>query len=180
MPHFAAPSSLFDFLVYWMHVPYSVMAVHVTRIYEGVHGITRQDWYLLASLAALGELSPSELAEKSDLDRSHASRALKSLREKGLVERKQLPNDRRHATVHLTAQGKALYERVFKDVAAYNAALVKDLSEDDQRALGRFLKQIHSTAVALNQPQTRLGAIDRRRGGSRRQWEQATRTRGIE
>jgi DNA-binding MarR family transcriptional regulator len=53
--------------------------------------------------------APSHIATATGLQRSNLSTVLKALEEKGLVERRPDPNDRRGVIVHRTEYGKANY-----------------------------------------------------------------------
>lgn len=167
-PDLAHPVDIFDFVVYRLHLPYAVLSTHVTGIYEGAFGITRQEWYVLALLAALGELSPTQLADRSAMNLPLTSKTLHSLREKKLIQRETPGADRRRALICLTEAGRALYGSVYEHVAAYNAALVSELTNAECHQLAALLERLHKRALALSREQPAIGAINRRAGGSRR------------
>ena len=134
------------------------------RVCEGEFGIPRREWRLLAVLGEAGELQPSELATRAELDRARTSRALAGLQAKGLVERHAVASDRRLARVALTQLGSALHSRMLPRVAAINAAVLTRLTDDDVVALDGLLSALQRQATLL------LGAsawpkADRRRGG---------------
>ena len=175
LPELRAPRSLLDLVNYQMHSIEAVNASGVTRICEGEYGITRREWRFIGLLAALGRLSPSDLALRAGLDRSRTSKALMPLLAKGLIERQVRAGDRRSALVALTPAGQALYARIFPRVQKINTELLAALSDDDVNTLARLLNTLRRRAVSLQQAE-RIGAIaDRRHGGSRRTWERAPR-----
>jgi DNA-binding MarR family transcriptional regulator len=62
--------------------------------------------------------APSHIASATGLQRSNLSTVLKTLEEKGLVERLPDPNDRRGVIVHRTEYGKDNYALVRQEWAA--------------------------------------------------------------
>lgn len=158
------PQSLGDLLIYRLGRLYATAGAMTLRVCEGEFGIPRREWRLLAVLGEAGELQPSELATRAELDRARTSRALTALQAKGLVERRVVASDRRLARVRLTAQGQALHARMLPRVAAINGAILGPLDDERVSALDELLVALQLQATQL------LGAsvwpkADRRRGG---------------
>lgn len=147
---------------------FALSGAPVVRMLEGLHGITRREWRLLAWLAETGPLSPSALAEASQLDRARTSRAIGNLADKNLVSRTADAKDPRRAVVSITPAGQALYARLFPDVAALNAQLVAVLDDDELQVLDTALQKITLQARALNQQVAAEIKVQRHAGGSRR------------
>lgn len=175
VPELRHPRSILDLVNYQMHLIEAVNASNVTRICEGEFGITRREWRFIALLAALGEMAPSDLALRAGLDRSRTSKALMPLLAKKLIERRSQPGDRRRATVGLTAEGRALYDRIFPRVQRINTELLAVLSDGDVRLLARVLNTLRRRAVEIVQSDLVEAQADRRHGGSRRAWERSVR-----
>ena len=116
MPNFKDPQSIFDLLNFVVFEFVSLSGSVVTRICEGDMGITREEWQFVAMLAKLGGMSPSDLASRTTVDRSQASKTLRTLEVKGLVNRHQVQGDGRRAIIGLTQQGLALYAEFFPKV----------------------------------------------------------------
>ncbi|MCA8030986.1 MarR family winged helix-turn-helix transcriptional regulator [Burkholderia cepacia] len=167
----AHPKTIFDFVIYRLHLPYAIMSTHVTGIYEGVHGITRQEWYVMALLAAIGGTSPTALAEASGMNLPLTSKTLRSLLDKKLVRRELHAADRRCAIVTLTASGRKMYEAVYRDAAAYNQAAVANLSDRERVQLASLLDKLYRGTLDLETADSHVGAINRRGGGSRTRWD---------
>lgn len=157
------PEVLGDLLIYRLGQLYATAGAMTLRVCEGEFGIPRREWRLLAVLGQGGELQPSELAERAELDRARTSRALASLQARGLVERRTVASDRRLALVGLTDEGRALHGRMLPRVAAINGALLTRLTDAQVAALDVLLGALQQQATQL------LGAsrwpkADRRRG----------------
>jgi DNA-binding MarR family transcriptional regulator len=165
-----APRQLDELLNYRLMRLFAVSSAPVIRLCEGGYGIARREWRILALLAAHGELSPSALAERGDLDRARTSRAVGSLVKKQLVRRLALQGDRRRARVTLTATGHRLYDELFPQVAEINRRLVAVLDDTVVAALDEALMRLTANAALLNQELSADVQADRRHGGSRRRW----------
>ena len=158
------PQALGDLLIYRLGRLYATAGAMTLRVCEGEFGIPRREWRLLAVLGEEGELQPSELATRAELDRARTSRALTALQAKGLVARTVVASDRRLARVHLTDRGRALHARMLPRVAAINGSILAQLGDGDVARLDHLLDALQRQANQL------LGATawpkaDRRRGG---------------
>lgn len=175
VPQLRDPASILELVNYQLHLIGAMSSSVVTRICEGEFGITRREWRFLALLAAHGALSPSELAERAVLDRSRTSKALMPLVEKGLVERHSVQGDRRWATVTLTEQGRALYDKLFPRAVAVNIALLDVLQEDECQQLGAIMAKLKTRAAQLATSEFPGAMADRKHGGSRVVWRSQAR-----
>ena len=83
------------------------------------NAIKASDWDLLALIAIIGPLRPSELVARSSLsgNPTTVSTILNRLEKKGFVIRKPHDTDPRGVVVHLTADGQELFEEVFAPIA---------------------------------------------------------------
>jgi len=163
-----APQDLDDLLNYRLMRLFAAGGAPVVRLLEGRFGIARREWRVLALLAARGAMAPSVLAEQLHLDRLRTSRAVGSLVAKGLLARAVVPGDARRARVALTDEGRALYERVFPQVAAINARIAAILDDATLVALDRALDQLTAHAEALNRELVQDVRADRHAGRRRR------------
>jgi DNA-binding MarR family transcriptional regulator len=94
-----APSIIFDLLNFRIAEFFGLSGSLVTRLCEGQYSITREAWQFIAMLAALGPMSPSDLATKTTIDRSQVSKTLKTLSTKKLITRQIVPSDARRITI---------------------------------------------------------------------------------
>jgi len=86
LPNFENPQSIFDLLNFRVSEFMGLSGSLVTRICENEYGITREEWQFVAMLAELNAMSPSDLAARTTVDRSQASKTLRARRGKGPVE----------------------------------------------------------------------------------------------
>jgi DNA-binding MarR family transcriptional regulator len=169
-PNLQNPSSIFDLLNFRVSEFYGVSGSLVTKLAEGEFGVTREEWQFIAMLAHLGPLAPSELAQRTTVDRSQASRTLRALSEKKLIYRQTVPGDARRALVGLKESGKKLYADFFPRAAQVHHAVLECLSANEIRVLARCLDKIHARALHVAQSDLVQVQADRRHGGSRKLW----------
>jgi DNA-binding MarR family transcriptional regulator len=91
----------------------------------------------LATIAAHGPLTPSELAAREQIQRPTATRALTRLEEARLIQRTSDPDDRRCSLVSATPAGRALLDAARARQDAYLARRLDRLSPQDLAALER-------------------------------------------
>lgn len=147
------PAHLGELLNYRLMRLFSLSGAPVVRLCQQRYGISRREWRIVALLAARGPLSPSALAEQGDLDRARTSRAIGSLVDKQLVERRAKPGDARRAVVALSATGQRLYDELFPQVAAINREVVSALDPAQAAAFDEALLRLTEHAAALNRRQ---------------------------
>jgi DNA-binding MarR family transcriptional regulator len=148
-PDFAAPQSILDLLNYQMFLVLSFSTAGVTRMCEREFGITRHEWGFLGLLAAFGPLAPSELAQRSGMDRSRTSKALMPLAAKGLIARRAVPHDGRKAEVALSSAGRRLVERIFPRVLEVHRDLLATFSPAEVRLLAKLLRRVLHRAIEM-------------------------------
>ncbi len=80
-----------------------------TLISEKVIPMSMEQFGMLRFLHNCGELTPKEMAEKCGVHKSAITAKAARLVEKGLIERKEHPNDRRYVYLTLTKKGEDIY-----------------------------------------------------------------------
>ena len=171
LPQFENPQSIFDLLNFRLSELLGISGSLVTRICENEYGITREEWQFVAMLAELKVMSPSDLAARTTVDRSQASKTLRALMTKGLVERQPVPGDGRKAKVLLTQAGSDLFAQLFPRVVQVHNEVLQDLEPAQLQALARSLSAMQTRALAVAQTHKPEGATGRRQGGSRAHWK---------
>jgi DNA-binding MarR family transcriptional regulator len=170
-PNFKDPQSIFDLFNFVVFEFMSLSGSVVTRICEGDIGITREEWQFVAMLAKLGEMSPSDLASRTTIDRSQASKTLRTLMAKGLVDRHKVKGDGRRAIIGITQQGRALYEKFFPKVVQLHNEILQDLSDVQRDELAKLMSVLHLRAKAATESFKPEHSAARRKGGSKTQWQ---------
>ncbi len=104
---------------------------------------TAEQWGLLNIIRSSPGIIQSELAERSMKDRTNVTRMLDLMAKRGLVERKDDPNDRRTFRLFITKNGESLLGQIAPLAARANKTAVRGLSRTDAKALAKLLTAIY-------------------------------------
>ncbi len=109
------------------------------------------DRVLLARLVIGGPRRATDLAADAFLDLSTVSRQVRSLVERGLVERSPDPEDRRGSMLSATAAGRAAFEHYRRQRDTELAALLEPWPAEDRYQLIRLLARLNDDLVEHQQ-----------------------------
>jgi DNA-binding MarR family transcriptional regulator len=84
----------------------------------------------------------SELSRTLMLDKSAITGLVDRLEDKGLVERRTIPSDRRAITIYLTEEGKSAAKKCLSVTKEYNGVIKEGLSRDEVETFSRILQKI--------------------------------------
>jgi DNA-binding MarR family transcriptional regulator len=102
---------------------------------EAAAGLTPSQLSVLAVIETHGPLTLGEVAELERLAPPSITRTVGKLEADGLVTRLDDPNDRRGVRVQATRRGIELLDESRRKKAAWLAARVSELDDDDRRRL---------------------------------------------
>jgi DNA-binding MarR family transcriptional regulator len=97
---------------------------------------------MLVALDDFGPISQQRLAESLDLDKSHLVGKIDKLADRGLLARERDPADRRRHRIVLTAEGKALVDRIRPIAVESQQAALAVLSEEEREVLTALLLRV--------------------------------------
>jgi len=119
------------------------------------HGL-EPGWHdVLATLRRSGppfRLRPTDLTTALMLTSSGTTKRLDRLERAGLVERTADPHDRRAVAISLTAQGRALIDRVTEAHLANERDILAALSGTDQQRLADLLRNLQIGLPPVDSP----------------------------
>ncbi len=104
--------------------------------------ITVEQWILLTIVNEFDGLTQKELAEKSFRDPASITRTLDLLNERGFIERKSVPNDRRQYNICLKQEGTEFIKQYLHIIETHRANSIEGLSDNDLKELDRILKKM--------------------------------------
>lgn len=97
---------------------------------------------ILRALTASGGLSQQALAEHLDVLPSRLVALVDELESRGLVERRDHPDDRRTYALHLTGAGRAAVDSIGRVAREHQQALTAVLDAKEQEQLAAMLSRI--------------------------------------
>ena len=118
------------------------------------HGVTADQFVLLATLARGHALTQRELARRMPSDPSTVRAMLVLLERNRLVQRDLHPTDARARTVALTAAGRRKFQQLWTASESIRTQMYDSLHPDEAKTLARLLTQV---AAALNAENVSVG-----------------------
>lgn len=107
------------------------------------YGITPVQNGVLSCLWEADGQTPGQLSERLLLDSSSITGILDRLEQKGLIERKPVPNDRRALQVKLTEKGMQLKEPALEATTTANRNVLANLDTEEINILEKILNKIN-------------------------------------
>lgn len=127
------------------------------------HGLTAPGFAVLVTLARLnqaGGVSQRRLMDELGLTSGTVSVRMDRLEEMGLIQREPDPEDKRNTRITLTAEGRALFERIVPDHLENERRLLAALSDAEREllvaVLGKLLVEFEGSLPPSDAP-LRLG-----------------------
>ena len=130
------------FLPYRLSVLSNRISQEIAGLYAERFALNVTEWRLLAVLGRYPDLSATELAERTAMDKVAVSRAVATLVAEGRLTRKVDGDDRRRARLRLSAKGYRIYDEVAPLALAYEQRLLAALSGEDRAILDALLSRL--------------------------------------
>jgi DNA-binding MarR family transcriptional regulator len=140
------------FLPYRLSILSNLVSSAIAGSYSTRFGLTIPEWRVMAVLAIEPGLSAAQVAERTAMDKVAVSRAVARLLEKGSLERKMAPGDRRKSMLRLSTAGERIYAEVVPLALEHERALLEVLEDTDRNALERILITLLGRARTLGEP----------------------------
>jgi len=106
------------------------------------HGVTADQFVLLARLAEQDGITQQALARRASSDPSTIRAMLMLLEGQGLVARERSPEDSRARLVTLTAKGRRLFQRLLRSSEPIRIQMLAKFSPDEAQALVDNLRRL--------------------------------------
>jgi DNA-binding MarR family transcriptional regulator len=139
---------LTKFLPYLLNQAAEVSSLEFQKHYKDRYGMLRTEWRVLFHLGLYGRLTASDIGTRAKTHKTKISRAVHRLAERRFVMRVRDTDDRRLEHLTLTALGQAAYADLRGVAERYDAALMAQLTPDEQLILRRALQKLSDTRPA--------------------------------
>lgn len=159
----AADLHLPGFLPYRLSRLTNRISRSIARIYADRFDMTIPEWRVMAILAEYPDISASEVAEWTAMDKVAVSRAVSRLRRAGRVERHFAQEDRRRSVLALTEEGRDVHARIVPLAKAYETAILDRLDDAERDMLNRLLgrlEELKLEALTVDVLEEESGASD--------------------
>ena len=137
-----ATLELEGFLPYRLSVLSNRVSSAIARVYSERFALGVTEWRVRAVLGRYPDLSASEVAQRTAMDKVAVSRAVASLLESGRLEREIHDDDRRRSVLRLSASGQAIYREVAPLAIAFEQRLLAGMDAAERALLFRLLDRL--------------------------------------
>lgn len=153
MPTDSQALELEKFLPYRLSVLAQLVSESLHDLYAGPFDLSVTQWRVMAALGRFAPLTASDVGQRIVMDKVAVSRAVASLMKRDLVERTADLDDRRRASLRLTAQGRAMQAKIVPIALEYEAKLYEALSPEERQTLYGLCDRLFAHAKLLrNRP----------------------------
>lgn len=140
-----------NFLPYRLSVLAQLVSESLHDLYAEPFGLTVTQWRVMAALGRFAPLTASEVGQRIVMDKVAVSRAVAGLMERGLIERATDRQDRRRASLRLSARGRAMHGRIVPLALGYQERLYKSFDADERRSFDALTERLFTQAKALRE-----------------------------
>jgi len=113
------------------------------------HGVTANQFVLLALLAEQDGITQQELARRAFSDPNTIRAMLVLLEKRGLVTRQQHPNDGRARNVTITRKGRRTYERLLQESEPLRRRMLAPFQSEEVKMLTIFLNRLSEAMIEI-------------------------------
>ena len=141
------PLQLASFLPYRLSTLSNRISRAIADLYEERFQLTLPEWRVMAVLGEEPDLSATEVAERTAMDKVAVSRAVNRLIEAGRLERHFAADDKRRSVLALSAHGRRVYRQIVPLAITYEEALLERLTAKEIDTLDGLLKKLERLQV---------------------------------
>jgi len=106
------------------------------------HGLNEQEWRIIRALMEVDQIDIGELAERVFILKPSATRTVKNLQRRNLVNRDKSSTDQRRAFISLTPQARDLFDRLAPKNEAEYSRITRVIGEPDMKELYELLRRV--------------------------------------
>lgn len=121
-----------------------------SNYYSTHFDISMVDYRIVLALGLAKNLNISAVAASADVDKAAASRSLRALEQRGVVELEQTATRGRAAIVHLTDAGRELERQLKKSSRQRERRFISGLSEEERKQAIVLLKKLIAGVPHMN------------------------------
>jgi DNA-binding MarR family transcriptional regulator len=135
---------LSSFLTYRLNTLAQLANRAGARWHQQVSGLTLAEWRIIATLGFFGHMSPSDLANRTMMDKAVISRVKTSLTGKGLIFDDADSGDSRKRILGLTDEGGQLYQSTMPAAQERQEELLGLFNDEELETLIRSFEKLQS------------------------------------
>jgi DNA-binding MarR family transcriptional regulator len=148
-PRLAPSLVLADFIPYRLSVTSNLVSDSIARTYEALFGLSIPEWRLIAVIAETGGITQQAVGARTRMDKVTVSRAAIALVDRGLLDRRGNPEDRRSHLLDLTDAGRDLYAAVAPKALDLESRIFSQFAPEDVARFMDMLRRVEAVTRAL-------------------------------
>ena len=154
--------AVFDLYQHPGHLLRRAQQISVSIFYDEMGSeLTPVQYAILSRLAEHPGIDQVSLAGLAAIDTSTGATVCARLEEKGLLERRVIPHNRRQRSLTITATGQALLDVLVPGAQRLRQRLLEPLSAEEQRLfMGLLAKLVHENNEQSRAPLALPGVVD--------------------
>lgn len=121
-----------------------------SSFYRAKFNLGMSEWRALVAIGTSDHRIVREVAEKGDLDYAAASKSLRLLEQRGLVEIEQTNRRGRAAIAKLTPEGMQIYKQMLESTRRRHKRLLSSFSEEEVQQIWSLLRKIEGQIEYMN------------------------------
>ena len=145
------PLVLDDFIPYRLSFTSNLVSDTIAGTYEALFGLSIPEWRLVAVIAETGGITQGQIGQRTRMDKVTVSRAAIALVDRGLLERRPNPDDRRSHVLVLTAAGRDLHGAVAPKALDIQTRIFAGFDAADLAQFVAMLRRIDAVTLALRE-----------------------------
>jgi DNA-binding MarR family transcriptional regulator len=134
------------YLPYRLSILSNTVSRKIADLYDREFGINIWQWRVMAIVGEQPEISATELAQRTAMDKVAVSRAVAGLVELGYLDRTPSKKDARRSALTLTKIGHSIYNQIVPLARQAEEDLLADLSDKDAADLERLMEKLAKSA----------------------------------
>ena len=140
-----------EFVPYRLSYASNLVSDAIAGAYEALFGLSIPEWRIVAVTAEVpAGVTQAAIVGATRMDKVTVSRAAAALVARGLLVRRDNPNDRRSHLLVPSAAGRTLYATVAPKALELEARILADFAPAERAALMAMLRRIETAAAALD------------------------------
>ena len=133
---------LLDFLPYLLNQAADRLSLEFQQHYRQKYGMLRTEWRVLFHLGFYGDLTAKEICDRARIHKTKVSRAVAALEAKRYLTRQEVEEDRRRATLTLTAQGRRVFRALSEAAKGFDEQVRATMTKAEAETLHRCLVRL--------------------------------------
>lgn len=144
--------ALENFLPYRLSILSNTVSGTIASAYHERFDLTIPEWRVMAVIARTPGMSAAQVSEKTLMDKVAVSRAVARLLKSGRITREFADQDRRRSILHLSDEGRAVYDQVAPLAIRMEADLLEGFSEEEIETLNTLLERMLARTHLIGAP----------------------------